>query len=160
MTTFREIAEALVDILEEVSVALVDDDHPGNPDTGHWLNVHRWSSAQVGALPAAWLSLLPDSRVDETQSDGCTVTDELRIALKIAVDPYADGVGDDMWEMERVVDIAVPVVDRAMEQAHDRWGISLARRTDIQFANEQLGAGNVLALVIPLHITWTHPIPD
>jgi hypothetical protein len=158
--TFKEIDEALVEILNEISVALVDDDHPGNPDTGHWLHVHRWSSAQVGALPAAWLALLPTSRVDETENDGCTVTDRLRVALKIAAEPYADGVGDDMAELVRVVDVAIPLVDRAADQAWDRWRFPLVTRTDFQFSPEQLGAGSVLALVIPLDIRWTHPIPE
>lgn len=143
-TTFTALIGALVDVLDDVNEA-----------TGGHMHVQRWGSAEAHLHPAAWLAMTASTTKDP---DSCSVTDELPITLNFSVKPRPEG-GSDLVDIETLVDAAVPLVDKAMRSPRD-LGVQVAKRTGLAVTVERLGDAQTTVLTLPLHIDWTHHIPD
>ena len=144
--TFRYLVAGLEGLLEEVNTAL----------DGRFA-VHRWGVGDVQP-PACWL-WLDDG---ETANDdlGCQVTDKLTWKLIFAVPPRAGGPGDDLLDIEEIVDVAVPIIDRAMRDSIDRLGVRTAARIGLSVGARPLGDASITRLELLVSTAWEHRIPD
>lgn len=150
MSTFREIHTGLIGLLEEIRDAL----------DGQLSVEPAWGTTNVQTLPAAWIAQQPEAGSTSDRTD-CAITDELRLLLRIAVEPTADGAGQDTDEIVDLVDVVLPLVDRAMNDSRRRLGLGVyvAYRERFYVERVALGETNAQTLVLPLYIAWQHGIP-
>ncbi|MDX8151093.1 hypothetical protein SK069_05775 [Patulibacter brassicae] len=153
MSTFVELEDGLFALVQEIR-----DEHPQL----HGPPARLWGKTHVSLLPAIWIDLQPESEVNDSASlAGCSVADDVRVAIRIAVDTAAEGTGQDAHHLGGYVDPVLGLVDRAMNESKDRFGggVYLARRLRFSFELASLGTTQAQTLVIPLLLQWQHDTP-
>lgn len=144
--SFEFLVAGLIGVLDEIAAAV-----------GSEVQVRRYGSQDAHVFPSMWIDM---DRAATTHPDMCDVLDEIPWRITYAVDPTAFGQSGDLSALERVVDIAVPLVDRAMTDAGARLGVDSAKRTYMTTMPLEVGEATVFVLVLGVQTDWSHPTPN
>lgn len=149
--SFEAVVDGLVALGEEIKTAVAA------TDLQPIVAAHRWGNATAHKHPATWLTL--DRAITELPNDGCNVVDAVTITLKISTMPRVNA-GLDMADLEKLVDLAIPLVDRCLRDVWDRMGLRrFATRTGFTMDTEKIGEGYITVLEIPMSLPWGHNTP-
>lgn len=143
--SFAFLITALQGVLQEVVDAAGGDWH-----------VERWGSETAHAPPCAWMTFEEPALVTDDR-DQCTVIDRVSVTLTFSTQQRAT-VGDDFTALESIVDVAIPLIDRAMLD-RTRLGVRTARRVGFNIHPEKRDDIWTTVLDVPLAIDWPHAIP-
>jgi hypothetical protein len=152
MSTYLELEAGLFDLVDELQAAHPELNKPPR---------RVWGKTHVATPPAIWLELQPESQVRDDNSTNCAIADELRVAIRIAVSPAAEGTGQDARTIGTYVDPVLGLVDRAMNESRTRFGngVYLARRLRFYIELVRVGEAQLQTLVLPLLLEWQHDTP-